>query len=173
MRSRLLAGAILVASALIAWLAISDRLAARLLQGAIGLSLVYVGFLAWRGWRVMRDARRRAIPSGGRAPAWITVLVPAADEAAVIGTVVADLLAQDYADEGRRRFDVLVLDDGSSDATGELARAAAAAAPEAVTVCRREAGSGPRTKGAVLAWAQPQVRGDVVAVIDADAHLPS
>jgi len=40
-------------------------------------------------------------------------------------------------------------------------------------VCRREPNSGPRTKGAVLAWAQAQVRGDVVAVIDADARLPT
>ncbi len=102
---------------------------------------------------------------------WVTVLVPAADESAVIATVVADLIAQDYADGGERRFDVLVLDDGSSDGTGELARVAAEPAPDAVTVCRREAGTGPRTKGAVLAWAQPQVRGEVVAVIDADAHV--
>ena len=104
---------------------------------------------------------------------WITVLVPAADESAVIATVVADLIGQDYADGGERRFDVLVLDDGSSDGTGELARVAAEPAPDAVTVCRREAGTGPRTKGAVLAWAQPRVRGDVVAVIDADAHVAS
>ncbi len=170
MRSRLLAGAILIASALIAWLAISAWPAARLLQGAIGLSLLYVAYLAWQGWRVMRDARDSQ-PALGEPP-WITVLVPAADEAAVIATVVADLLAQDYADAGGRRFDVLILDDGSSDGTGDLARAAAAPEPETVTVYRREPGTGPRTKGAVLAWAQPRVRGEVVAVIDADAHLP-
>ncbi|HEX6474328.1 MAG TPA: glycosyltransferase family 2 protein [Candidatus Limnocylindria bacterium] len=169
MRSRLLAGALLIASALIAWLAISAWPAARLLQAAIGLSLLYVAYLAWRGWRVMRDALQPQ-PGPAERP-WITVLVPAADEAAVIGQVVADLLAQDYADAGQRRFDVLVLDDGSSDGTGELARAAATV-PEVVTVCRREPGTGPRTKGAVLAWAQPQVRGDIVAVIDADASLP-
>ena len=170
MRSRLLAGAILIASALIAWLAISAWPAARLLQGAIGLSLLYVAYLAWRGWRVMRDALEPQ-PALAERP-WVTVLVPAADEAAVIGTVVADLLAQDYAAGGERRFDVMVLDDGSSDGTGDLARAAASSTPEAVTICRREPGTGPRTKGAVLAWAQPQVRGEVVAVIDADAHLP-
>jgi len=170
MRSRLLAGAILIASALIAWLAISAWPAARLLQGAIGLSLLYVAYLAWRGWRVMRDAQEPQ-PALAERP-WVTVLVPAADEAAVIGTVVADLLAQDYAAGGERRFDVMVLDDGSSDGTGDLARAAASSTPEAVTICRREPGTGPRTKGAVLAWAQPQVRGEIVAVIDADAHLP-
>ena len=118
----------------------------------------------------MRDARLEPPPDAGGRP-WVTVLVPAADEAPVIATVVADLLAQDYADAGKRRFDVLVLDDGSLDGTGELARVAAASAPDAVTVCRREPGTGPRTKGAVLAWAQPQVRGEVVAVIDADSPL--
>jgi 1,2-diacylglycerol 3-beta-glucosyltransferase len=170
MRSRLLAGAILLASGLIAWLAISAWPAARLLQGAIGLSLLYVAYLAWRGWRAMREARSEPSPVPGDRP-WITVLVPAADESAVIATVVADLVAQHYAAGGERRFDVLVLDDGSSDGTGELALVAAEPAAEAVTICRREAGTGPRTKGAVLAWAQPQVRGEVVAVIDADAHV--
>lgn len=170
MRSRLLAGAILVASGLIAWLAINAWPVARLLQAAIGLSLLYVGFLAWRGWRVMRDAGRDP-PALPTARPWVTVLVPAADEASVIATLVGDLVAQDYTDAGERRFDVLVLDDGSSDGTGELARAAAASAPDTVTVCRRETGTGPRTKGAVLAWAHPRVRGEVVAVIDADAHL--
>jgi 1,2-diacylglycerol 3-beta-glucosyltransferase len=172
MRSRLLSGAILIASALIAWLAVSAWPVARLLQGAIALSLLYVGYLAWRGGRVMREARRNPPPVPEVRP-WITVLVPAADEAAVIATVVADLIAQDYADGAERRFDVLVLDDCSLDATGELARSASASAPGAITVCRREPNSGPRTKGAVLAWAQAQVRGDVVAVIDADARLPT
>ena len=60
MRSRLLAGGLLLASALIAWLAISFTLVARLLQAAIGLSLLYVGYLAWRGWQVMRAAIRGA-----------------------------------------------------------------------------------------------------------------
>jgi hypothetical protein len=39
MRSRLLAGALLVASALIAWLAISFTLVARMLQASIALSM--------------------------------------------------------------------------------------------------------------------------------------
>ena len=83
MRSRLLAGAILVASVLIAWLAISAWPAARLLQGAIGLSMLYVAYLAWRGWQVMRDARRDSSLASTDLP-WITVAVPAADEASVI-----------------------------------------------------------------------------------------
>ena len=174
MRSRLLAGAILIASGLIAWLAISAWPAARLLQGAIGLSLLYVAYLAWRGWRVMRDRPRSPTAVPGNRP-WITVLVPAADEAAVIAAVV-----------GRprwRRTTPMAAGGGLTCWSWMMGRRTAraswrdvAAEPRRRTrssVCRREAGTGPRTKGAVLAWAQPQVRGDVVAVVDADARVAS
>ena len=158
---RLLAGAILVASALIAWLAISAGPAARLLQGAIGLSLVYVGYLACAaGRRCATPARATARgharpamgdgPGGGRRRG-------AGDRHGRRRPAGAGLRRWRSAP----RFDVLVLDDGSSDGTGELARAAAAPAPEASGL-RREPGAGPRTKAAVLAWAQPHVRGEVV-----------
>ena len=40
----------------------------------------------------------------------------------MIGATVAALAGQDYAAGGTRRFDVLVVDDGSADGTGDLAR---------------------------------------------------
>ena len=54
--------------------------------------------------------------------AWpaVTILVPARDEAPTIGTVVRALLAQDYPGE----ITLWVVDDRSSDGTGDLARAA-------------------------------------------------
>lgn len=172
MRSRLLAGALLVASALIAWLAISSTLVARLLQASIALSMLYVGYLAWRGWRVMDAALRVSPPADTPAAReWVTVLVPAANEAAVIADVVADLVDQDYADASGRRFDVLVVDDGSTDGTAAAAEAAVGSASDAVRVLRREPDPGPRTKGAALAWAQPHVRGEVIAVVDADSRV--
>jgi 1,2-diacylglycerol 3-beta-glucosyltransferase len=171
-RSRLLAGALLVVSALIAWLAISFTLVARLLQASIALSMLYVGYLAWRGLRVMHAAlRARVADETLAAREWVTVVVPAANEAPVIADVVADLIAQDYADASGRRFDVLVVDDGSTDGTGAAAEAALGAPADALRVLRREPGQGPRTKGAVLSWAQPHVRGDVVAVVDADSRV--
>ncbi len=172
MRSRLLAGALLVASALIAWLAISSTLVARLLQASIALSMLYVGYLAWRGWHVMDAALR--VPRPAETPAardWVTVVVPAANEAAVIADVVADQVGQDYADASGRRFDVLVVDDGSADGTGAAAEAAVGSASDALRVLRREPEPGPRTKGAVLAWALPHVRGEVIAVVDADSRV--
>ena len=177
MTSRLLAAAVLLASVLIAWLAISFTLAARILQGAIGVSMLYVGYLAWRGWRAMRDPLRAAASGAGVATGdasglpRVTVVVPARNEASVIGGAVADLGRQAYADAAGPRFDVLVVDDGSTDGTGGQARAAAAPFGDRVRVVRREPGSGPPTKAAVLSFAQPYLSGDVLATLDADARL--
>lgn len=48
----------------------------------------------------------------------VCVVVPARDEAAVLGTSLPSLLAQDYPG----RAEVFLVDDGSTDGTGELAR---------------------------------------------------
>lgn len=173
MTTRILAAAILIASAVVAWLAITFAFVARALQAAIALSLVYVAYLALRGYQAMRDARRATAavgaPSDGRL--WVTVVVAARNEAPVIGATVAALAGQDYAAGGEQRFDVVVVDDGSSDDTGDLARAAGAAHANRVRVIRREPDDGPRTKGAVLQFARPHSRGDVIAVVDADARI--
>lgn len=176
MASRLLAAGLLVLSVLLAWLTVNVTLAARLLQAAILLSLVYVTYLAWRGWRVMRDASRAKAshPGGGRpeprARPFVSVVVPARDEAHVIGGVVSDLVALHYHELGRARYEALIVDDGSTDTTDREARAVAAESRQ-VRVVRRDAAAGPATKGAVLAWAQPYLRGELVAVLDADARV--
>ena len=48
----------------------------------------------------------------------VTVVVPARDEASVIGRTLRSLLAQDYAGP----LTIVLVDDGSSDGTGEIAR---------------------------------------------------
>ncbi len=177
MRDRLLAGAVLLVSVLIALLAISYAIAARVLQGLIGLSMVYVGYLAWRGWRTMRDPLRAATSGAGIATGdatgrpWVSLVVPARNEAGVVGDIVADLGRQAYADAQGPRFDVVVVDDGSSDTTAQVARAAAAPFGERVQVVSREGRHGPATKAAVLRFVQPYLRGEVLATIDADARL--
>jgi 1,2-diacylglycerol 3-beta-glucosyltransferase len=177
MTSRLLAGAVLLVSVLVAWLAISYALAARLLQALIGVSIVYVGYVAFRGWQAMRDPLRVATSGDGVATGdatgrpWVSIVVPARNEVEVIGGAVADLGRQAYADANGPRFDVLVVDDGSTDGTGAQARASAAPFANRVQVMRRDPDRGPATKAAVLAFAHPYLRGDVIATIDADARL--
>jgi len=66
-----------------------------------------------------RLLRRPAVHASSALPG-ISVLVPARNEAASIAACVTSLIAQDAP------IDLLVLDDGSSDSTGDIARAAGA-----------------------------------------------
>ncbi len=83
------------------------------LLGAAGCA-AWLTLLGWRGgfWR----ERPFEAPPLGAAPEVVAV-VPARDEADVIGRVVAALAAQDYPG----RFHVIVVDDGSSDGTATAA----------------------------------------------------
>src|SRR4051812_24545689 len=81
-------------------------------------------------WRAPDPDDWAARPPG----AWpaVTAVVPARDEAEVIGASLTSLLAQDYAGT----FRVIIVDDQSRDGTAEVARhaAAAAGAAERLTV---------------------------------------
>ena len=84
---------------------------------------IWVYLLFFRGgfwWLPYRPAPIAA-SVGGRS---VVAVIPARDEAAVVGHAVASLLAQDY--DGN--FRIVVVDDQSSDGTAEAARAAAVAA---------------------------------------------
>ncbi|MGW6456208.1 glycosyltransferase [Streptomyces sp. NPDC055078] len=71
-------------------------------------------------WRTDQRLPPRADPgSGGGSWPAVAVVVPARDEAAVLGDSLPSLLAQDYPG----RAEIVLVDDGSSDGTGELARA--------------------------------------------------
>jgi hopene-associated glycosyltransferase HpnB len=89
----------------------------------------------WRG--AERDDT--LLPGRADAPAigaWpdVVAIVPARDEAEVIARSVGSLLGQTYPG----RFSIVLVDDGSSDGTGEIARAAAegANAADRLTVLR-------------------------------------
>jgi hopene-associated glycosyltransferase HpnB len=64
----------------------------------------------------------------------VVAVIPARDEAPVVGHAVASLLGQDYGGS----FHIVVVDDQSSDGTAEAARTAAVAAgaPDRLTICR-------------------------------------
>ncbi len=98
-----------------------------------GVSLaIWLYLVALRGgfWR----ADRRLDADLAAPPAWpaVVALVPARDEAEVIGRSVAALLAQDYPG----RFQVVLVDDHSRDGTAEAALHAAGAAGAAVAAER-------------------------------------
>jgi 1,2-diacylglycerol 3-beta-glucosyltransferase len=172
MATRVTAALILLAASGVAWLAVSAPLVARALQALIVLSMAYVAWLAWNGWRVMRRAlaetRNDMLP--GDRPL-VSLVVPARNEAPSIAATVRALGRIAYAAaDGRPRYEVLVVDDGSTDQTGAAA-AAAADGDGRSRVLRREPDGARRTKGSVLAWAMSQTRGEVIGVIDADTRV--
>jgi cellulose synthase/poly-beta-1,6-N-acetylglucosamine synthase-like glycosyltransferase len=92
------------------------------------------------------------------------VVVAAHDEAAVIGGVVTDLMAQHYPGDHVR---VVVVADRCTDDTATVARGAGAEVAERV--------AGPGGKGAALAWhlaADPLLDGEALVVLDADTRVP-
>jgi len=90
----------------------------------------------------------------------VSVVIPAFNEARVIGRTVRSVLQQQYA-----RFEVIVVDDGSTDNTSDAA--ACAALDKRLRVVRHVNGG----KAAALNHGMTLANGDVIVVIDADTLL--
>ncbi len=114
---------------------------------------------------VTREPQPHTLPTrGGLEATTVTLLVPARDEAPVIARLVADVAAARSSPMA-----LTVVDDGSTDGTGDLAAAAIEAhvLGREASVVRLAAPSG--SKGAALRAAS--VLPGVVVVLDADARL--
>ena len=128
--------------------------------------LVVTTLIEVSNWFVLRRLEEfTALPRVPR----VSILVPARNEARVIEHCVTSLLAQDYPD-----FDVLVLDDGSTDGTGEILRGLAAADGRLRVLEGRPLPAGWIGKH----WACQQLLeyadGEYVLYVDADTwHHPS
>ncbi|MBV9686160.1 MAG: glycosyltransferase, partial [Alphaproteobacteria bacterium] len=135
---------------------------------------IWVYLLVLRGgfWRV----RHPPITAAAVPERTVVAVIPARDEAEVVGRSVASLLAQDFSGS----FRIVLVDDQSDDGTAEaaLAAAAAAQAPERLTICRgKPVPSGWTGK----LWAMRQgveaarsMRPDYLLLTDADiVHGPS
>ena len=104
----------------------------------IALASLAVVVWAWLllGWGRFWQAGPVLAAAGLVAGDPVVVVVPARDEAGVIGESVRSLLAQDYAGPLR----VVVVDDGSADGTGTVARAIGDARLSVLTGSPRPAG---------------------------------
>ncbi|HXV58818.1 MAG TPA: glycosyltransferase [Gaiellaceae bacterium] len=131
-----------------------------------GLFWLSAGALAWThaGYPLAAAAlaRRRPRPvRKGSATPLVTVVVAAHDEEDVIERRLENLLALDYPAD---RLEVVVVSDGSRDATDELVEAVAARDPR-VRLLRRERGGKTAAQDAAVAAG----RGEIVAFSDANS----
>lgn len=90
----------------------------------------------------------------------ISFVIPAHNEAALLGDTLRILRVS--ADELGEPFEIIVVDDASTDATAEIARNAGA---RVESIERRQIAAA-RNAGAQVA------RGDVMIFVDADTHVP-
>jgi biofilm PGA synthesis N-glycosyltransferase PgaC len=122
-------------------------------------ALWVAGGLMFRLWEE-RPSDPELEPAGG----WpgVSVLIPAYNEEAVIATSVRAALQSDYP-----QFEVLVLDDGSTDQT-ESAAIEAAAGDRRLRVLRDSVNRG---KAAQLNAGFARARHELVMVTDADTHM--
>ncbi len=98
----------------------------------------------------------------GRRP-FVSVLIPARDEAARIAATVRSLLAQDYP-----RFELVILDDASRDGTADAIRAAAAGDPRLRLLAGADLPPGWLGKNWACAQLAEAARGEVLVFTDAD-----
>ena len=98
----------------------------------------------------------------------VDIIVPARDEAATIAAVIGSLLAQDYAG----RFNVILVDDNSSDGTAAAAGAAASASAQAarLTVIRLQA-KPPGWSGKLWALSQGVAASSAPVILFTDADI--
>ena len=100
--------------------------------------------------------------AGELADAGVTVIVPAYNEEKALGTVVESL--RHALDSMARDYEILVVDDGSSDSTAEAIRSAP------VRLVRH---SSNRGYGAALKTGMRHALYPIIAIIDADGTYPS
>jgi hypothetical protein len=93
----------------------------------------------------------------------VSVLIPARDEAARIGACLDGLARQTY-----RRFEVIVVDDHSSDGTAEVVRAYAGRLPELAVVPGAALPPGWAGKPWACNQAAERARGELLVFLDAD-----
>ncbi|GGR26834.1 glycosyltransferase [Streptomyces netropsis] len=141
---------------------------------SVGSLAAWVWLLLGRGFFWRTDVRLPERTPPARWPS-VAIVVPARDEAEVLPASLPSLLAQDYPG----RAEIFLVDDGSTDGTGELARALAAARGGLPLTVDSPGEPGPGWTGKLwavrhgMALARSRTDAEYLLLTDADiAHAP-
>lgn len=125
---------------------------------------IYAGYLHLATLHKKRKEKKNPQVINENFKPFITVMVPAHNEAGVIGKTVENILAMHY-----EKFELIVIDDRSDDNTGEVIKALEGQY-DRVTALIRQKDAFPG-KSAVLNDALLLAKGEAILVFDADARI--
>lgn len=134
-----------------------------------GLALAYAAIVEnyRRHWLAMPEFR---VPEDYAPQARVSVIVPARDEAAHIESCLCSLLEQSYPPE---LFEILLVDDYSSDGTAEIAAALGGSRVHILSLRDApDAASGLSYKKQALEWGIRHASGDLILTTDGDCMVP-
>ena len=112
--------------------------------------------------------QRKVIPY--EEPPFVSVIIPAHNEEHTIESTVRSIGNMDYTLNGEKNFEILVVNDGSTDKTGEILSNLKEDIDNLRIVTRKPPKSG-KGKGFVLNDALILAHGDVIGVFDADTRV--
>jgi cellulose synthase/poly-beta-1,6-N-acetylglucosamine synthase-like glycosyltransferase/peptidoglycan/xylan/chitin deacetylase (PgdA/CDA1 family)/spore germination protein YaaH len=118
--------------------------------------LIVIGALALAQW--FRSRRRERTHAGASYAPFVSVIVPAYNEALVITNTIKSLLASDY-----ENYEIIVVDDGSLDRTAEVVRDNFGTEPRVQLFSVANEG-----KAAALNFGLRHAKGEIVIALDAD-----
>jgi len=105
-------------------------------------------------------------------PPMVSILIPAHNEENTIERCVRSLSEMDYYHDGEKNFEIIVINDGSTDNTGEVLENLKNEVECLRIVTRRPPRSG-KGKGYVLNDGVKMAQGEAIAVFDADSRVDS
>lgn len=101
---------------------------------------------------------------------FISILIPAHNEENTIESTIRSVCNSEYKKHGESNFEVIVVNDGSTDTTGEILSRLKKEIPELRIVTRHPPRSG-KGKGFVLNDALTLSKGEIIGVFDADTQI--
>lgn len=101
---------------------------------------------------------------------FVSILIPAKNEEKVIEATIRSLSELNYRKNNKQNYEIIVIDDGSSDNTSLVLQKLSEEIPF-LRPLQRQPGEGPQGKSAVLNFGLSHAKGDVIAVFDADTHV--
>jgi glycosyltransferase involved in cell wall biosynthesis len=130
--------------------------------------VVLYGFVILRRRQAWQTLPLVTAPPAKEEAVFVSVVIPVRNEEAGIGALLQDLAVQDYP---AQRFEVLVVDDGSTDQTAARVQAFMPQAPYALRYLDlTKLGPGTGKKQAVTAGIR-EARGELLAFTDGDCRL--